>query len=128
MDHATTTTRVVLYEDGADDDALALSTLSLKRELEDLGMGQISHVKIRNTIPGTKGELMALGMLALTILPALIPSVAEFLQQWVIEGRRVVLEAPNGAKIEFVPGKKLTDSELMDWLEQLNAISSQDKN
>jgi hypothetical protein len=96
--------------------------LNLKRELEDLNVGDTSQGVSGEAPSGAKGEPVALGLLVLTILPVLIPSVANFLQHWVTEGRRVVLEAPNGAKLEFVPGKKLTDSELITWLEKLNSI------
>lgn len=71
---------------------------------------------------GTKGDPITAGVIILTLSPVVLEQAFTFIQQWVIDKRKISVEAPNGAKIEFTPDKKYSEKELIDLVKKLNAI------
>ena len=93
--------------------------------MEDLREFDVYSILKHNEEPdnNTKGDSVTIGVLLLAVMPTILPSILEFIKTWAVDNRRVTLEAPNGAKIEFVPDKKYSKKELMKFLEELNDLS-----
>ena len=62
-------------------------------------------------------------MIVLGISTAILPNIIAFLQNWIGDRRKISIEAPNGAKVEFVPSKKLSTEEIIAIAKKLNQIS-----
>jgi hypothetical protein len=57
-------------------------------ELEDLDVESVRLATSDNAPVGTKGlDSMTAGTIAMTVLPAMLPKVLEFLQSWSLQGR-----------------------------------------
>jgi hypothetical protein len=109
----------------ADSDALDELTRQLYTEMQDLDL----EVKpIRQTAPpeGAKaGEEALIGSLAVSILPTLLPRLADFLQNWVNRGdRRIVKiktqQGDRSVELEYAPST-MSNQELKDLLDLLTA-------
>jgi hypothetical protein len=88
-------------EAGEDADVDELDQLSrqLRTELEDLDVGEVSLVEQGEIPAGAKSaEAVTWGALAITVLPALLPKLVEFLQSWVMraEERKVKIKTVTG--------------------------------
>ncbi|HEY5961613.1 MAG TPA: hypothetical protein VIV60_33870 [Polyangiaceae bacterium] len=76
-----------LGSEGTDPERLDELTLALRRELrDDLALDVITH-RPHTAPPNAKGDGFSVGVLALAVLPALLPKFFEFLQQWVTRQR-----------------------------------------
>lgn len=112
-----------LLEDGSDNERLRKASTRL---IEDFNASYInatlSSQENIDEPDNSKGDPFTIGALILVTIPTVLPQVFNFLQSWVIERRKIVLEAPNGAKVEFVPDKKLSQEEILLFLEKLNKL------
>lgn len=64
-------------------DDLEKDTLMLKKEIEELGVEEISVVKEDGASPsGGMGDSITLGMLAIAIVPNLLVALVAFLKDW----------------------------------------------
>jgi hypothetical protein len=126
-DPAHTTITVVLNAGGdalvEDLDAL---TRQLRNEIEDFGVESVRLATTPNAPAGTKSmEAVTIGALAVTVLPAALPRLIEFLQAWTLRGkdqtvkikasvgdRSVDVEYPAGASETVVKEliKRMTDT------------------
>lgn len=70
----------------------------------------------------TKGDPITWGALLLVVTPAILPQILAFIEKMITEGRKIEVQAPNGAKIVFVPNKKMSQEEIMDFIKDLNKI------
>lgn len=112
-----------ISDDQADAQRLQDITLSLMLDLRDFDVVVTQASPLEMSEHGTKGDPFAWGALILVSMPALMPQIMVFLQNWLIERRKIVIEAPNGAKIEFTPDKKYSESEIISLVDKLNQLS-----
>ena len=130
MTETTLQLRIQLYEDGADDQRLDRLITPLLQDLRRSGAKSVDREEKENIESGAKGDPFTIGALVLVAVPAVLPQILAFLQNWLIEGRKIVVESPSGAKLQFVPDRKLSKSELLALVKQLNQIqdnSNEDK-
>jgi hypothetical protein len=88
-DPASTTLTVVV---DAGRDALAedldAMTRQLRNEIQELGVEAVRLATTSNTPAGTKSmEAVTIGALAVTVLPAALPRLIEFLQAWTLRSK-----------------------------------------
>jgi hypothetical protein len=70
--------------DGAEDAELDELSNQLKAEVSDLNVDSIEPVSLGTAPDGTKSaEYMAIGQMAVTLAPALIPPLFDLLKSWV---------------------------------------------
>lgn len=93
----------------------------LIRDLRELGVESIGRPSGDAVPEGAKGDPITLGTLALTIVPVLLPGLVEFLQAWVVRGenRTVKIRTAAGLEVEFTPGKRFSETELVALVEKL---------
>jgi hypothetical protein len=101
-------TRLVLHinVEDADADYRDQLTRQLRRELEDLDAVETAELVMGGTaMPGSKsGDVVAIGQIAIAVLPALAPKLVEFVQAWALRGqtRSVEFEGEIGTqKVKF---------------------------
>jgi hypothetical protein len=92
----------------------------LRRDLSELEVESVEPVKGGPVPAGAKGvEVLTLGSLAVVLLPAMLPRLIEFLQDWLMRGsnRSVKLKLQvqgNSVEVEYSPG--VTSSSDIDQL------------
>jgi hypothetical protein len=112
-----------IFEQDASDERMDKLTSSLIQQLRELDLEKLER-DFYNKIPdGVKGDPITVGAVILGLSTAVLPNLVMFLQNWVGDRRKIVIEAPNGAKIEFVPDKKLSTNEILALTEKLNRIT-----
>jgi hypothetical protein len=118
---------LIVEEPGADRERIFDLTNSLNRELLDLGVGQVARPAEGAVPEGAKGEPFTWGVLALAVVPTLLPKLVEFIQSWALRGenRVVKIKTPQGLEIEFTPEKKLSKAEYLDLVAKLTAAPDQ---
>ena len=127
MSHKEEPARLRLHIDAgqeADDERLDYLTRQLRNEIQELEIESVELMSGGLTPEGTKsGEAIALGELAVTVLPAVIPPLIGFLQAWLLrdKSRSVKIETQVGGrslKLEYDPGTMTTEKlkELTDTL------------
>jgi hypothetical protein len=91
-------------------DDLDRAVRNLRRDLSELEVGSVDFVRDESAPAGAKGgEVLALGSLAVVVLPVLLPKLVEFLQTWLLRGenRRVKMKLQlhdKSVELEYVPG------------------------
>jgi len=82
----------------------------LRRDLSELDVESVTAVAEGPAPAGAKSaEALALGSLAVVVLPTLLPKVVEFLQNWLLRGenRRVKMKLQvrdKSVELEYAPG------------------------
>ena len=75
---------IELSLDGGDNAELDELTRQLKTEVEDLNVDSVEQVSEGMAPEGTKSvDLLAIGQMAVTLAPAIIPPLFELLKSWV---------------------------------------------
>ncbi len=116
--------RLTFLEQDADNERIDDLVRFMIKDFRDLGVKTIQFAQSENNELGSKGDLFTIGALILVIAPALLPQVLTLMQSWLIERRKIVVEAPNGAKLEFVPERKYSESEILALVKKLNRVTS----
>ena len=113
--------QLTLAEAEADAERLDELTRHLMRDLEDLGVESVERPPGEAAPEAAKGDPFTWGALALALVPALLPKLVEFLRDWARrdEGRTVKIKTPTGLEVEFTPGEKLTETDLLSLVEKL---------
>jgi hypothetical protein len=111
---------LIIAEEDADEQRLDELTTQLMYGLQDLDLIAVERPSSTNAVKGIKGDPLTWGVLILVILPSVLPALVEFLSTWVVERRKVVVKAPNGAELEFIPDKRYTRAELLALVEEIN--------
>jgi hypothetical protein len=124
----TPTTITVVVDAGGDAlvEDLDAMTRQLRNEIEDLGVESVRLATTTNAPAGSKSmEAVTIGALAVTVLPAALPRLIEFLQAWTLRSkdqtvkikasvgdRSVDVEYPAGASETVVKEliKRMTDT------------------
>lgn len=113
-----------IFETGADDERLDLLTSKLIRNLRGFDIEHIGRKQSEQTQPkGSRGEPITFGAIVLVVLPAVLPSLISFIQSWLEERRKIIVEAPNGAKVEFTPNKKYSEDDIILLIKRLSKIT-----
>jgi len=101
-------------------DELDRVTRQLRRDLTELNIESVEFPRGANLPSGAKSaEAVALGSLAVAVLPVAIPKVIEFLRDWLMRGENRTLKLKlqvggNSAEIECNPSMVATnDIELL---------------
>lgn len=111
-----------VFEQNASDERIDKLTSSLFQQLREFNLERIER-GVENNIPnGVKGDPISIGVLVLGLSTAVLPNLIAFLQNWVGDRRKIIIETPNGVKLEFIPDKKLSTKEILDLTENLNRI------
>ena len=113
--------RLEISDESSDKEYSHEQAYSLARQLKDLDIQKLSQSDTENT-DGTKGSPLDIGALIIGLSASTLPNLIAFLQNWVGEKRKVVIQAPNGARVEFVSSKKLTEREIIALAKQLNSL------
>jgi len=100
-------------------DYLTNNLIDLLREMD---IEYLERPQDQNIPSGSKGDPVTVGAIVLGIAAASLPSLIEFVQNWTSERRRVSIEAPSGAKIEFIPEKKYSEDELLALVKKLSEV------
>jgi len=96
-------------------DELDRVTRSLRRALSEQDVQSVEFARDVNVPSGAKSaEAVALGSLAVAVLPVAIPKVIEFLRDWLMRGENRTLKLKlqvggNSAEIEYNPGSVTTN-------------------
>jgi hypothetical protein len=95
------------------------------RDIRDLGVESIGRPPHENLPEGAKGEPVTWGILALAVMPNLVPRLVEFLQSWTLQKENCVvkIKTPAGLEVEFTPEKRLTQAELTSLVERFSNLS-----
>jgi hypothetical protein len=103
----------VLAADTTEED-LDKMTRNLLEELREINVESANLLSIGAAPEGSKGDPVTMGMLALEVLPAVLPSVIALVQSWVMRGQgRTVKFKGKGIEFEGSP------EELQKLLEKL---------
>jgi len=96
-------------------DELDRVTRSLRRDLSEQDVQSVEFLRDAVVPSGAKSaEAVALGSLAVAVLPVAIPKVIEFLRDWLMRGENRTLKLKlqvggNSAEIEYNPGSVTTN-------------------
>ena len=113
--------QLTLAEAESDAERLDELTRRLMRDLEDLGVESVERPPGDVAPEAAKGDPFTWGALTLALVPALLPKLVEFLRDWARrnEGRTVKIKTPIGLEVEFTPGEKFTETDLLALVEKL---------
>jgi hypothetical protein len=98
---------LLLKDAAADAEELDGAARALRFELLDFGVEQVEAPKAAPPVPGTKGEPVAIGALAVAVLPRLLPKLLEFMSHWL--GRT---PEKRGMRVRLRDGDRMVDIEL----------------
>ena len=112
--------QLVIMEEDSDSERVEELTLSLIKLLRGFEIDKIERGSDQPIPKGAKGDPLTAGLVMLSLSVATIPALVTFIQNWLIERRRIVIEAPNGFKIDFVTNKKYSEEEILSLAKKLN--------
>jgi hypothetical protein len=114
---------LLITDKEADAEQLDDLTVRLMRDLRELGAESVERLAGEEVPEGAKGDSFTIGALALVAVPAVLPSLVNFLQAWSLRGdsRRVKIKTASGVEIEFTPEKKLSRQDLLELVAELSA-------
>lgn len=117
----------------ADSDELDRQARMLLREIRDLDIESVELAGIETVPIGAKSaEAVTLGMLAVAVLPTVIPELVKFLQAWSIreENRTVKIKTQVGDRsleVEY-DTKAISEAEIKNLIDTLNKTLVQGSN
>jgi hypothetical protein len=118
-----------IVETDQDADELDRLTRALREEIQDLDVGPVELVRAGAAPQGAKAaEVFTLGTLAVSVLPAAVPKLVEFLQSWAMRGeaRRIKIKTQVGdrsVEVEYSP-QSTSPAELKNLVETLASALS----
>src|SRR5512143_2974105 len=113
-----------IVETDQDADELDRMTRQLRDEIQDLDVGPVELVREGTAPQGAKAaEIFTLGSLAVSVLPAAVPKLVEFLQSWAMRGeaRKIKIKTQVGdrsVEVEYSP-QSTSPAELKNLVETL---------
>ena len=114
--------QVQIYEDDADAERMDQLISVFTQRLRELDIESVERTKAEEIVPGAKGDPLTTGAVVLGITVAAIPGLLSLLQQWIGGSRKVVIEAPNGAKVEFTAKTRPSKEEVLEIIRELNQL------
>ncbi len=99
--------QLAIMEEDSDSERVEELTLSLIKLLREFEIDKIERGSDQPIPQGAKGDPLTAGVVILSLSVAMVPSLVTFIQNWLTERRRIVIEAPNGFKIDFVLNKNI---------------------
>ncbi|HXJ91895.1 MAG TPA: hypothetical protein VMT20_03330 [Terriglobia bacterium] len=109
---------------GADAEDLERLSTRLREELRELDVESVETVDTGPAPPGAKGNALAIGSLALTLAPIVIPPLINLLQSWLNrhEHASLTLEDKNGEKLSISGNPTQEQQEVIaSWLRRQQA-------
>jgi uncharacterized protein (DUF2147 family) len=116
--------RIAVQEDDADAERLDQLTRSLAQQLRNLDVVTLKR-EAEQAEAGAKGDAVTIGAVVLGIAVAGLPKLIDLLQQWTGGNRKVAVQAPNGAKVEFTATHRYSEEEIVELVRSLNQITQQ---
>lgn len=114
--------KIRVSEENANQEQIDELTRSMLSQIEDYDVEHVNLLKNQSTLSkDAKGD-PTIGAIVVGIATASIPSLLAFFQHWTGDKRKISLEAPNGAKIEFTPDRQYSKEELLKIVDELNKI------
>jgi hypothetical protein len=113
-------------ESSADAERLDATTRQLRQRLAELDIESVELASGGAAPTGAKsGEAVALGTLLVTLLPATLPKVLDFLQSWMLRdaGHAVKIRATAGdrtVEVEYAPGS-ISERQLKDLVASISS-------
>ena len=127
MSHKKIEIKLTIQEQSSNVEQVEQTTASLIRQLQDMKLHSIERIKAEQTPKNAMGDGFTIGALILVAVPAILPELIMFIQSWVSEQRKIVLEVPNGTKLEFTPQKRYSEEDILDLADRLNQLSQTEK-
>jgi hypothetical protein len=112
---------ILITDKDADAERIDTLTVRLMRDLRELGVESVERSPGEDVPEGAKGDAFTVGALALVAVPAILPSLVNFMQAWSLRGgsRKVKIKTPAGLELEFTPDKRMSQREVLALVEQL---------
>jgi len=106
MSYDVPTTNILLFfEAGTEIDVARLDQLTrqLRTEIQELDVEAVDLVRSQSVPEGAKsGEAITLGALAVTLVPAALPQLLEFVQAWALRRANRVVKIKTQSKDELI--------------------------
>lgn len=127
MSHKKIEIKLTIQEQSSNVEQLDKTTASLIQQLQDMKLHSIERIKAEKIPQNAMGDGFTIGALLLVVMPVILPELIMFIQSWVSEQRKIVLEVPNGTKLEFTPQKRYSEEDILDLANRLNQLSQTEK-
>lgn len=108
--------------DGSGAEEIYQEKSMLKEQLISFETVNIEALQPTSQFKGSKGAALSAGIIFITLSPVILQSMLNYLQRWTIDRRKISVESPNGAKIEFIPEKIYSKEEILELIRELNTI------
>lgn len=95
-------------------------TSALSMQLENFDTLEIKEAKNPNSSKGAKGDPLTIGVIVFTLSSIILKSVLTYLDK---SNNIIKIEAPNGAKVEFMPNKSFSKNEIIELVKELTEIN-----
>lgn len=103
-----------MQNDEGDAESLEESAQVLLRLLADMDVESATLLRAQDYLPFAKGEPLMSGGLLLSVLPAMLPGLMEFLRAWIARNQRYLLQArlqrgEQSVEVVYASGASLTE-------------------
>ena len=98
-------------------------TSTLMKFLREFDVTRIKRLEKKTLSKRAKGNAETLAALALVVTPTVLPQIIDFIQNWLIGRRKIIVQAPDGTRIEFTSKKRYSEEDILALVEKLGAIS-----
>jgi hypothetical protein len=75
---------------------------------------------------GGKGDPITWGALVLVAMPAVLPQIIQFLQNFLIRRHEISIKAPSGASISFTTSQEYSKKEILALVSELHDLTESD--
>lgn len=119
--------KVILTIEEVDQNSIHNETLILQNQLRKLGVDSANLIQERQpSVDNAKGDAVTIGAIVLGVTTVSIPAIISFIQNWLVVRRKIIIEAPNGTKVEFIPEKQYSEEEILSLARKLASIDGDD--
>jgi hypothetical protein len=112
---------LMIHEIDNGDEQTDKTTLSLMKRLREFEIISIERPTSDLSPTGTRGDAFTIGALTLVVMPAVLPSLIEFLSRYAGEQRHIEVES-NGRRISFTAERQYTEEEILDLVKKLEQV------
>lgn len=105
---------LAISDDDADPNTLDRLTLNWMQDLRDLGVDSVARPPGVELPEAAKGDPLTVGTILVALVPALIPTLIEFAQDWVAKKKKrtIKIKGPDGKEVELISDESLSMDEL----------------
>lgn len=108
--------------DDAHEEEIYQENSILKEQLGNFDTVGIEDLEQASQTTGSKGGPLSAALIFITLSPVILQSLLNYLQKWTLDRRKISVESPNGAKVEFTPEKSYSKEEILEFVRELNTI------